>query len=324
MLLPDTQSVRAAARLLALEAHVRAHRGDAHGAAESILAMLSAGESLRQEPIIVSQLVHIAVQGMASGTAEKLVSGAPFAEADLARLQARFQGLNNDEGMLRALMGERAMGVQAIRNPASAFGGGGPPGPVAALVAGDHAVQLYLDWMDQVIAAARQPLPGRLDQVAAVEAGIRESLGGASPITRLRSTMPALLLPALQAAMAAGARGNATAQVTAAGIAAQRFRLKHGKLPARLEDLVPGFLPAVPMDPFDGRPLRWVVKGDELVVYSIGRNRIDEGGTRPAEGAEGDVVFVLGKAGRAEESPSTKSEIRNPKEGPNTKDQNPK
>jgi hypothetical protein len=292
MLLPHAQSLRQGARLLKLEAHVRAHRGDAHGAAESILAIIAAGESLREEPILVCQLVRIALQGIASDTVEKLLPRAPFSEADLVQLQARFQGLNCDEGVLRALLGERVTGLETIPGLMSNLGGGGSPGIAGLLITRNHLAQTYLESMDEVIAAARQPLPGRLDEVDALEAEMKQFVKTAGPITKLRRAMAALTLPAVQASVTAGARANATAQVTATGIAAHRWRLKHGKLPPSLQTLVPDFLPAVPADPFDGKPLRWVIKGDELVVYSIGQNRVDDGGTRQV-GLEGDVVFAL-------------------------------
>jgi hypothetical protein len=66
-------------------------------------------------------------------------------------------------------------------------------------------------------------------------------------------------------------------RVTAVSLAAQLYRADHGgRWPARLDDLVPAYLPAVPVDPFhdDGRPLGYVVKkgalpggGDRPLVY---------------------------------------------------------
>jgi hypothetical protein len=43
----------------------------------------------------------------------------------------------------------------------------------------------------------------------------------------------------------------------ATACAVERFRLKYKKLPEKLEQLVPEFLPKVPIDPFDGKPLRY-------------------------------------------------------------------
>jgi hypothetical protein len=42
---------------------------------------------------------------------------------------------------------------------------------------------------------------------------------------------------------------------------------------------VPTFLPAVPTDPFDGKPLRYKKLAKGYVVYSIGEDEVDNGGT---------------------------------------------
>jgi hypothetical protein len=41
----------------------------------------------------------------------------------------------------------------------------------------------------------------------------------------------------------------------------------HGKLPPSLNDLVPGYLPAIPVDPFDGKPFRYrISRGENLAL----------------------------------------------------------
>ncbi len=56
------------------------------------------------------------------------------------------------------------------------------------------------------------------------------------------------------------------------------YRRRFGKLPARLEDLHPTFLPAIPLDPIDGKPLRYKIVDGKPLVYSIGIDRDDDGG----------------------------------------------
>jgi hypothetical protein len=52
-----------------------------------------------------------------------------------------------------------------------------------------------------------------------------------------------------------------------AGVAAERYRRKFGGWPDALEDLVAaGFLHEVPVDPFDGQPLRWDRFADAVAV----------------------------------------------------------
>ena len=61
-------------------------------------------------------------------------------------------------------------------------------------------------------------------------------------------------------------------------IAAERFRRATGALPGALGRLVPEYLPAVPIDPFSGREIRYLNAADRVVVYSVGLNEKDDGG----------------------------------------------
>ena len=56
----------------------------------------------------------------------------------------------------------------------------------------------------------------------------------------------------------------------AALIACERYRLRHGVWPERLEQLTPELLRSVPLDPADGARLRYRRLPDGVGVYSIG------------------------------------------------------
>ncbi|MGB0578552.1 MAG: hypothetical protein ACPGVU_02520 [Limisphaerales bacterium] len=68
-------------------------------------------------------------------------------------------------------------------------------------------------------------------------------------------------------------------------IAIRRHGLRHGKPPEKLDSLVPEFLTDVPLDPMDLRPLRYQLKNDAWLLYSIGVNGIDDGGDRTPSGS---------------------------------------
>jgi hypothetical protein len=81
-----------------------------------------------------------------------------------------------------------------------------------------------------------------------------------------------------------------------AAVAAERYRREHGNWPKTLADLVPAYLPAVPLDPFDGEPLRYRRTGGGAVIYSVGEDGRDDGGDRdppPDRYLPRDVVFTL-------------------------------
>ncbi len=77
-----------------------------------------------------------------------------------------------------------------------------------------------------------------------------------------------------------------------AAIALKRCQLKNGKYPETLDALVPDFLSKVPLDPVDGKPLRYHLKADGMfTLYSVGRNGTDEGGDPGPAPTEGSGAF---------------------------------
>ncbi len=61
-------------------------------------------------------------------------------------------------------------------------------------------------------------------------------------------------------------------------VAMERFRLANQRWPEKLQELTPKYLGTIPLDPFDGLPLRMVGKDSARIIYSIGPNSTDEGG----------------------------------------------
>jgi len=60
----------------------------------------------------------------------------------------------------------------------------------------------------------------------------------------------------------------------------QRYRLRTGRLPAQLSELVPEYLAALPHDFMDGKALRYRLRpGDgDFLLYSVGEDGKDDGG----------------------------------------------
>jgi hypothetical protein len=76
-------------------------------------------------------------------------------------------------------------------------------------------------------------------------------------------------------------------------LALHGYRAENGKAPARLEELVPAYLPAVPPDPFGKGPPAYRPDGTNWLLYSVGMDRKDDGG-KPVRGGltnQGDLFF---------------------------------
>jgi len=291
MRLDHVQKLRAAARMLALQAHVRAHRGDAHGAAESIQAMFALAESLKKEPILVSQLVRTAFDGMAQEVLQRQLPTVDFSKEDLDRMQAHLRSVEYEESMRRAMVGERGMVIVMMQNPADLATAEGLPRFIPRFVWNDNLV-CYLEYMDAVIAASKKPMPAALDEAEKVDDKLCREMSGGSPLAKPGRMMASMLIPATGSVFEVRARSTASSRAVDAVIAVERFTRENGRLPKTLEELVPKFLPQVPADPYDGQPLRYVVRDGEYVIYSVGKNRADDGG-QGNEQLEPDLVFPV-------------------------------
>jgi hypothetical protein len=64
-------------------------------------------------------------------------------------------------------------------------------------------------------------------------------------------------------------------------LALRAFEVANGRLPASLDELVPAHLESVPLDPFDGKPLRY--SAEKKLIYSVGEDLVDSGGSTAEE-----------------------------------------
>ena len=69
------------------------------------------------------------------------------------------------------------------------------------------------------------------------------------------------------------------ASLTITAIALQRYKLARGEYPPNLSDLVPKYLPSIPLDSFDGSEIHYRRLEDKtFLLYANGRDAIDGGG----------------------------------------------
>jgi hypothetical protein len=66
-------------------------------------------------------------------------------------------------------------------------------------------------------------------------------------------------------------------------IAIERFQRRENRLPGALEILIPEYMKGIPVDPFDGKAMRYAVDGpDSYRLWAVGENLTDEKGAQTA------------------------------------------
>jgi hypothetical protein len=93
------------------------------------------------------------------------------------------------------------------------------------------------------------------------------------PIPRI---LMGIITPATRSAQVRALRADVELEATEVVCALKSYELAHGSPPETLSDLVPGLLPSVPADPFDGKPLRYRREGKEWVLWSVGSDMKDD------------------------------------------------
>ena len=287
--MPDLGAVKKGALRLKLEAIYYAETGDVEKAVESVKAAFGIARSLSNEPTLISYLVEIACRALAISSMEEMLCRAELTDEQLTELYEIIENEVGSDSFERAFAGERCSGASFFNMPASkSVGYVSSPGfsPEMIGIAAYKAVGmadvdelLYIDIMSDYVAAARLPL-----------ADARKGFKAASSRFENLSMVHVMLLmiaPSLGKVAEFEMRSQATLSAARAAIAVERYRLENGRTPRKLSDLVPEYMQAVPIDPFDGNELRYKRLYPGFVVYSVGEDGVDNGGQKREPGHTG-------------------------------------
>jgi hypothetical protein len=272
--------------LLLEEAILRLQDGDADGAWRSCQAALNAGRSLGDEPLWVAQMVRSGIAVRATRVLERTLAQADITEARLTAVQTVLEAETRHPTLLLALRGTRAIthhsfelietGKASLAQALTPSANFGPPPTVTEEVKsflGRPAVKPAHAWMlrhlTRAVEIAKDP---GVDPESAVDTHLN-TFADAPALARQ-------LAPKFTFVMNVK-RSRAQLACAICGLGVERYRLKHQRWPATLADVVTaGLLQAVPLDPYDGQPLRYRPTPDGVVVYSLG----------PAGHGDGDAL----------------------------------
>ncbi len=295
ILMPENGENHGVSKLLSVLARQQAADGRTEAAWSTAMLGIRFADSLRTEPILISQLVRVAQVSIAVDALRAVVEFAPPSGADVAKLEALLASFESREPFVRTFDTERlAFGEWGFRNHGfelvAATGQKPSVTPLnlfyfCALSQWDHAA--YLRILRNITRNAAEPYaPG--------DAGIGDQMINAVPRYCIVTWA---LVPSLSATKATFTAMIAKARVTRAGLAAIRFKQEHGAYPSDLQALKL----ANADDPFTGKPLIYRPTDRGFTIYSVGMNVVDDGGTKGNNWRSGDEVWRYEERNPAEQ-----------------------
>lgn len=264
----------------------------------------------QKPPMLVTAMIHVAVAGLLADTLEETMAAGLWP----ARYWPDLQPLVQDPGLLESVRtavagGERAGLLRTVDKLTQQSG-----------IAGPMTILAMLDFSYPLTAAekakqfvARLVIPGGwADQNKAHYAWIMQLVladYGASPpaqmpgrsydfmaemnwdgVTRYDRMLSSVAVPNYVKARVALQKHQSKIALAHTALALERYHVAKGAYPESLAALVPEFISKLPLDHFDGQPLRYRRTADgKYLLYSIGADKKDDGGAI-GEGKKGEPL----------------------------------
>ncbi len=307
-LLPNLSGQRTLARLLCVSAAQQHATGEDQEAVETIRHILAQADRIDLHPTLIAHLVGLAVRAAAvrqiewiTPTLQVSADGATGADQrphSAARLQLEtlIAGLLREEQSERAhvwamwsermweldvlLMidrGDTTLGQMFVGGPITGSGiGSGIRERVWTLLfmpAWRTDGLRSFRYMSELANAVRSPTYSGAHLVPPVEGCSHGPRALLRPFT-------CMILPEYDSSILIQYRLIAERRMAATALAMRLYELEHGHRPLGLAELVPDYLPAVPLDPFSDAdmPLGYRPEASPPALYSVNRDGKDDGG----------------------------------------------
>jgi hypothetical protein len=297
LLLPHLARVKSCANYLSLHADASLKAGDRQAALEDVRLVFRLMESIREEPVLISHLVRIAMLHLALQPVWEGLADRQWSEADLTVIESELGKLDFLADYEFAMRGERActlwgvdylhkVGPSALNWLGMEDRGGGPSAEWEKALSKCLFRLVPSGWFDQNKLSICRVHENCLLPVVDQQRGIVPPAGVARSEAAMnrRFSVPfevcaGYVLPAVARTAKKCAQAQTFADLARLACALERYRLANGAFPESLELLAPKFIAQLPHDIINGQPLQYRRTDDgQFLLYSVGWNEADDGG----------------------------------------------
>jgi hypothetical protein len=285
---PYGEDVRRVLFLLRIDAVRRVDQGDFPTALTNVRAMINAGRSIGDYPSVSAQQVRNGGNLVAIAQLERLLAQSEVATTALGSLQSLLEEEARHDGATIALRGDRAIvddlleqihSGQLTRNAIphySEFPWWEKSLNSLATLRNNqvHLLQLH----SRAVTVGKQSEEKQVDQMKALNDEWIANVMSLRFFERQQYVGERLLLGRFLGIPTWFGMNQANLRTGIVALAAERYRLEQDRWPESLDQLVPHYLARIPADPFRNGLLQMRKLPDGLVIYSVGFDRVDEGG----------------------------------------------
>ncbi len=284
LMLPEYATMRRAARMLALRARLQSADGDVAGAMRSIASGARIGGHAATDKILIGTLTCVSIDTTMDAAFERALLDHVSSREAVAAARSALAGFGEAPSLPDGLCGEIVMCravVRDIRSGRTSLGSLSIPTtlrltpPEARPAMCDAWEARSVSYWRRVMGALRDHRSDMLAQYHAYRAiGDAEQALDGEPTYELQT----MLLPVFGQAALKVMGDEARRRMRAALVDLVAYRQAHGSFPAALSDLGGG----ARLDPFTNRPLVYRREGGGFVLYGVGENLADDGGSAQA------------------------------------------
>ena len=315
--LPGLQRTRQFARALATRAMLHTGEQRFQSAWENLIACHRLGRLVGQGPTLIELLVGQSISQIANWATLAFIELARPDKQQVTRYLSDLNSLPSPPDVVERIDITERCGfldaVQMMARSGSTRALGEASGnllPVRSRtsVEWDTVMRNGNQWYDRITQAMRRETQAAIKtELAAIEADVKQLVqkneGFLSRLSRLlrpRKTITqtvsnqlvALFLPALTRVQVKDERTTQEHHNLRIAFALAGYHHTHHTYPDSLEKLTPRYLSSIPNDRFSDTSLKYVLKGDGYLLYSIGENQCDDNGNTEQDTPEGDDLVI--------------------------------
>lgn len=256
--LPQVAACNELAKLLWLQASLRAQAGDSSQALHGLEATLRMARGLLEEPVLISHLVGIAVLGGSLETLREVVAMQPPGPSEAERLCALLATLDLPGSFERSLDGERCLGlrsfVEIVDEEIAKVERKGDVELAALRAHFDRDRLHYLDFLRDATALLQTPIAGRVARLVALQNETAERC------KQQLLPVSGLMMPFLSGAAQSNINAQTELAMARAALGVLARAAETGTPPMQLE--------AHDIDVRNGQPFGIKLKGRGIVVHA--------------------------------------------------------